>query len=1072
MKGVDASAQAPDCISVPLRIDRNQARQVLVAAQSFAIERENGEPTLTLASGAQYRLLPSTGPLRPNERAVKAPRAVVNGTEAPGLGDILWIGERSPTDPQAVLASLRGAFRFAEASSDGTLRGLRIAQLGAVHAVLAHWTTDAEVPATVVMPTGTGKTETMLALFACVLPPRLLVVVPSDALRKQIAEKFETLGVLPAQEVVVGQTLNPVVGRIAGRFADTDSARRFAAACNVLVATPAALFASEDTVVAALLESCSHLFVDEAHHVEARTWRRIRDAFVGKPVLQFTATPFREDGLRLDGRQIYSFKLRQAQALGYFAPIDYVSVVDFAAPDQAIATQAVDRLRGDLAAGLDHILMARVDRIGRTEEIRDLYVNLAADLAPVVVTSRLNNRDRQIALNALDTRDSRIVVCVDMLGEGFDLPALKVAAIHNPHKSLGVTLQYVGRFARATGDNTERASVFVGRPEGDYDPRLRRLFAEDADWNSIISDLSASATDDELEADRFDAGFSFPPRDVSVRVLAPKMSCVVYRTNCLDWTPEGVATLYKEEDFLTWPVPINAERRVIWFVVEVRSPVPWADLPSLEEVVHHLYIAYWDDAAQLLYINSSNTDSHYEDLAKALAGPTVERITGSAVYRVMHNIQRLVPNNVGLLDVRNYNRRFSLLVGADVSDGFPAAEAQTKSQTNIFASGYEDGGHVTIGASLKGRVWSYRVARSIKHWVDWCNKVGAKLSDATISIEQVMGAFIRPEVLHDRPDLVPLAIEWPWEMWFWTSEETALTFQGASCKLLDTELRITSSATAGAIAFDVCAPDWRAAYLATIENERLVYRAVAEDVTLQRTRSTVCTLSDYFMTHGPHILFEQDAMVVPPALLLKPPRDLPPYEMVHAIELEWGGVDRTKESQGRVRDPTSIQAYVLRYVMDLADWAVVLDDDGPGEIADIVALRTDGEWLRVLLVHCKWTSAGPAGARLSDLYEVCGQAQKSVRWRQHVPEMFDRLIRRERDRVRTHGVSGFMAGNGSALYAVQDAARLLRADFSIAIAQPGLSKTGASLGQLHLLGSTEVYIREVAAGDFMVMCDV
>jgi superfamily II DNA or RNA helicase len=996
---------------------------------------------------------------------------VVNGTRAPGLGELVWIGERPTTDPEAVLTTLAGAFRFAEASSDGTSRGLRIAQLGAVHAVLAHWTTDAEVPATVVMPTGTGKTETMLALFACVLPPRLLVVVPSDALRTQIAEKFETLGVLPAQEVVVGQLANPVVGRIAGRFADGDSAKRFATACNVLVTTPSALFASGDTVVAALLGSCSHLFVDEAHHVEARTWRRIRDAFIGKPVLQFTATPYREDGLRLDGRQIYNFKLRQAQRLGYFAPIDYVSVVDFAAPDLAIATQAVDRLRTDLAAGFDHILMARVDRIGRTEEIRNLYVHLAPNLAPVIVTSLLNKRDRQIAVEALDTRRSRIVICVDMLGEGFDLPALKVAAIHNPHKSLGVTLQYVGRFARATGANIGRASVFVGRPEGDYDPRLRRLFAEDADWNSIISDLSAAATQDEVEADRFDAGFSSPPRDVSVHVLAPKMSCVVYRTACDDWDPAGVANLYNEEAFLTWPVPINVDRRVVWFVVEMRSPVPWADLPSLEEVVHHLYIAYWDAEAQLLYINSSNTDSYHEDLARTLAGAPVVRITGTDVYRVMHNIQRLVPTNVGLLDVRNYNRRFSMLVGADVSDGFPTAEAQTKSQTNIFASGFEDGARVTIGASTKGRVWSYRVAKSIKHWVDWCDKVGAKLGDAGISIDQVMGAFIRPEVLQDRPDLAPLAIEWPWGMWLWTSEETALTFQGNSCKLFDAELRVTSNATTGPITFDVCAPNWTAAYSATVENERLVYRAATEDVVLVRARTEACTLSDYFTTNGPQILFEKDAIVVPPALLLKPARDLPPYDMANAIELDWTGVDRSTESQGPRRNPTSIQAYALRYVMDLANWDVVLDDDGTGEVADIVALHRDGEWLRVLLVHCKWTSVGPAGARLSDLYEVCGQAQKSIRWRHYVPDMFDRLIRRERDRLKRSGVSGFMAGDGADLYALQDAAGLLRPDFSIAIAQPGLSKARANLGQLHLLGSTEVYIHEVAAAKFIVVCD-
>jgi superfamily II DNA or RNA helicase len=37
------------------------------------------------------------------------------------------------------------------------------------------------------MPTGTGKTETMLALLVAARPSRLLVLVPSDALREQVS---------------------------------------------------------------------------------------------------------------------------------------------------------------------------------------------------------------------------------------------------------------------------------------------------------------------------------------------------------------------------------------------------------------------------------------------------------------------------------------------------------------------------------------------------------------------------------------------------------------------------------------------------------------------------------------------------------------------------------------------------------------------------------------------------------------------------------------------------------------------------------------------------------------------
>jgi superfamily II DNA or RNA helicase len=43
----------------------------------------------------------------------------------------------------------------------------------------------------------------------------------------------------------------------------------------------------------------------------------------------------------------------------------------------------------------------------------------------------------------LNDRKTRIVIRVDMLGEGFDLPELKIAALPDVHESLAVTLQFI-----------------------------------------------------------------------------------------------------------------------------------------------------------------------------------------------------------------------------------------------------------------------------------------------------------------------------------------------------------------------------------------------------------------------------------------------------------------------------------------------------------------------------------------------------------------------------------------------------------------------------------------------------
>jgi hypothetical protein len=107
------------------------------------------------------------------------------------------------TRAQRALDSWRGAFHYADEDSvaSGAI-ALRRPQLGALHAIRAHWSVTDGV-ATVVMPTGTGKTETMLATTVSSQCRRVLVLVPTDALRSQVADKFLTLGVLKREGSVI-----------------------------------------------------------------------------------------------------------------------------------------------------------------------------------------------------------------------------------------------------------------------------------------------------------------------------------------------------------------------------------------------------------------------------------------------------------------------------------------------------------------------------------------------------------------------------------------------------------------------------------------------------------------------------------------------------------------------------------------------------------------------------------------------------------------------------------------------------------------------------------------------------
>jgi superfamily II DNA or RNA helicase len=987
------------------------------------------------------------------------------------LGRARWAGgDRRRHQPQEVLASLVDAFRFVEEDLPRGVRGLRPPQLGGLHAILAYWTTQNADPATVVMPTATGKTETMMAVFAATRPELILVLVPSDALRDQIASKFESFGVLQPFGVVSPSSLRPVVGQVRHGFATADEALEFAAAASVIVTTPSALDASKPEARSALIESCSHLFVDEAHHVRASTWQRVRDEFAGKPVVQFTATPFREDGRHLGGRIIYNFPLQEAQRQKYFSQINFISVLDLDNHDEAMATRAVQQLREDIHAGLDHLIMVRVKQISRVGDVLSIYKRLAPDFNPVALYSTQKKNEARAARSAMATRRTRVIVCVDMLGEGFDEPSLKIAAIHDPHKSLGVTLQFVGRFARTVGGYLGDATVVVGRPERRISPLLRQLYSEDSDWNKVIRDLSEGAVAEKEAASEFEAGFGSLPDDVTLRSLLPAMSTVVYRTNVVDWDPLSATEVYPEDKLLTVPIAVNQKAQVAWFVTENRNEVKWGELRTVEEVSYDLYVMYWDRQRQLLFINGSNTNSHYQELARAVAGASAERVTGEVVYRVMADMTRLVPTNVGLLDVRNRSRRFTMHVGADVTEGLPLTEAQTKSQTNIFAYGYDDGERSGIGASLKGRIWSHRVANTLNEWTAWCDHVGDKLLDSTIKVDEVMKNFIRPVVVTDRPKLVPLAIEWPWQVYLNMSDHFCVQKADTSLPIVDVDLVIRDHKNTGPIAFDIVSSGWTVQCSVTLVNGEMNFVVDCDDAFVVTTRTST-PLEEFLNTSGLQIQFEQEAVVSPSCLLLKPDRTMPPFERARLKVVDWTGIKLDIESQGGARRQDSVQARMIKHVLTLADWDFVLDDDGTGEVADIVAMRADQHALYVHITHCKFVHGGKPLARVQDLYEVCGQAQKSVVWRRRSLEtIFDYLVRREKQRLKRGAPSGFMKGDASALYSVADVAHLRRPDFTVAIAQPGLSAAKSTTPQLELLASTDTYLVDTTTNSLEVYC--
>lgn len=965
---------------------------------------------------------------------------------------------------EAITASWNNKFEFRQehTNADGEIvPGLRLPQIGALHAGLAHWSVTHKA-ATVVMPTGTGKTETMLALLTCARLPKLLVVVPNSALREQITEKFLTLGILQSRACLAPGAQLPVVATLQHRPNTSGEVDDIFRRANVIVTTMQVAGQCSPEVQQRMAELCTHLFIDEAHHIAAKTWASFKEGFEERHVVQFTATPFRTDGKRVDGKFIYTYPLSKAQEEGYFRKITFVPVAEYDADesDRRIAQKAVGRLRADMAARHDHVLMARVDSITRAEEVLKLYTSLASAFNPVAIHSKTPIAERRRLLERLRSRDSRIVVCVDMFGEGFDFPELKVAALHDRHKSLAITLQFIGRFTRSTSDIGD-ASIVANIADESISNALRNLYAEDADWNFLLRMLSEGATERARKRHELIAGFTDALPEIPLQTLFPKMSAVVYRTTCEEWEPMKIQDVIDGAQLYAGPV-INPEHRLAIFVTRDEEPVRWGSVKQIQDVEWNLYVVHWDEDRNLLFINSSNKDFH-EKIAEAVTG-SLDRVSGETVFRVLGHIKRLTLKNLGLSHAFGKNIRYTMFMGADIAEGLSEAGRANRRKSNLFGLGFEEDEKVTVGCSFKGRFWSHKVAFDLSEWIDWCHHIGPKLLDTTIDTNAIFEHVIKAREVTERPPLVPIMASWPEGFSEQSEEQVEIELGGSTAPFFECETEITNFSDTGPLRFDVVSGELRATFEIEITEEAgAVFRQTAGTTAHARVRNNRKPLADWFNQDPPIIHFANgDFLVFNELFELPRGTDRLVFDQKKIAVWDWRGVDITKESQGEGKDPASIQRRVIDRVLkgEFGNSEIVFDDDGSGEIADVVAIEKKAQKVVIRLFHCKYSKSEAPGARINDFYEVCGQAQKCVRWREDPRKLLKHMLHRETLRAKAGKATRFEKGTIGEAKQLQNLARELAFEYEVYIVQPALSKAQITPAHADVLAATEGYLLE------------
>lgn len=875
--------------------------------------------------------------------------------------------------------------------------GFRPGQLGALHSVLAHVSIH-EDPAIVCLPTGYGKTSVMMALPLLMRPTRVLVVEPSDALRKQVTSHFRELSTLRRIGAIGETTPNPCVLRHEGRL-ETPEDWQNIAEFDVVISTPNS--SSPTLAPGAPTDLFDLIIFDEAHHAPATTWAAYLEHYSNARFVFLTATPFRRDGRVIPGKLVYRYPVMRAVSEGVFDPVTIVAApiqneLDDHHVDHAIAETAIRQLNSDRTAGYDHRLFVRASSINAARDLVPLYQDLG--LSVESVDSKLSKRRQDDIERRLVNGELDGIVCVDMFGEGYDFPKLKIAALHAPHRSLVPTIQFIGRFARidaSTGGATLIAPI--SRIQGA--PTL--LLREGIDLARLIDEAALG----ELAGDAAEQAVL---ERLPVRRVAESDYDAVSPLSLQLYAHVRVFRCAQPPDFNLFGDTVGKDLRVIkhWssddgaialLLTSDENPPNWATSDVLVNIRHDAFLFIYQTTSRLCYIGSTRrTEKLYIGMMDKVCAENYRALSYEETSRARAGLQAVKFFNVGLKNTtfNSQSETYRTLTGPQAERAVTAGDGRAYVQGHFFGSGFVGEEKETIGASSSSRIWSNK-RLTVAEFFDWVERLDMRLNGAIPFAETHLDIVRAATTLRRLPEIV-IAATWP-KAGFKTNPRVRFRLTPDTPPIFR---RLTEWEILG---FD-CRPDNSEMYF-SLESEDLTVpmcftvgrgRMVTSQspdlvVEVESAIDDWMPLADWLSDHPPRFYasdkssFEGVNLMAAPLLQVESlaPGDAETIDWSNcATEVEFLPNDASADTQRRrtaLAGQLTVQERLEEHLLGLENLIALFYDHRKGEAADYVAVTrsADGN-VEIALYHCKGAGGPAGGQRVGDVYEVAGQLVKSV----------------------------------------------------------------------------------------------
>ena len=955
--------------------------------------------------------------------------------------------------------------------SDENEYGLRNAQLGAIHSIGRHFSLFDKEPALIVMPTGSGKTAVLTLCPFLLNVKRVLILSSSRLVRGQISEEISNLRTLLKIKVFPENIPLPTIKEIDSELSTVED-WKLLEDFNFAVGIPKSLASSFNKGIFPSVELFDLILIDESHHLPAKSWTQITDHFAGSKKVYFTATPFRRDKKEIQGKLIYSYPLSKAYEDKIFGKVGYIPIdtegLERIQKDLLIAKKADEVFKKDREDGFDHFLMVRTKHKKHANELKKLYdENTCLNLR--LIHSDHSYSYIKSSIKKLSDKKLDGIICVNMLAEGFDFPSLKIAAIHEHHKSLAVTLQFIGRFARTNAENLGPAK-FIAAESDIVLGRKYLIYQDGAVWSDLIINLSEDAIQEIEDNQVFVKQFvdqvedqNVDKKDLSLSILKPYSHVKIFRIQDID--------IGSQLDIGSQKIIFNQLDTVnnvsVFITVEENKP-KWIIGDEIRDQKYFLYIIYYSKANDLLFIHFSGkkTNVLYDEILECFGVEQYDLIPKSDIHKALHGLRDMTFFNVGLQSrAVQSGESYRIISGSAAHNRLTDSTGRMYSNGHIQGSGTNAEGIITtIGYSSGSKVWSSEYM-NVKDFVAFSDLIGGKInSKAVVKTNTSIDNIPIPTEISRIPKGEKPTFGFFHDSTYKDSPLTKFIIDGIevySDRLIDVDILIDYSSNSDEkIGFLLKGDQFeiplefsiKDGYKYLIDNEiscLVHYGDDTYDELLKYLTNYPITfqLTDLStITNGNELLVRSKKAVFNPARL---------------EEVDWDSysTDISQEYKNQEKGKRHVHD-VLCEIISNSKPTVVIYDHGSHEIADFVVFHENDRLIKVEIYHVKASDNQKTGDRVSYLYEVCGQAEKSLIWTKSIKilksKIKDRLLKPDNEVQLLGTANKIKVGTQNDLDRMLDSGKQFK--FEIFAVQPGLSKSNMSEKLSHLLASTDDYI--------------